>query len=328
MDGGGLGTVPFPAGIHRGIGPRAESNVRVGFRFCRSILNRGNFTQIHRAPILRSDNEIRHFRAGNKKTPRVEPDLLIVVDQVACRKSDIGALDRPLHLLNGHPATGHELRRKANPDLPRPAPDEVCAPGILHSLQADLEFLRHAPQGIVIIAIAVERQVHDGYVVDFDRFDHPSGHSRRDLIDVRLDFVVQSHPASFAIFPDIEAHGHDGLGRVAGRVNILHPIDLIEKLLEARGDLPFDLARRSAGHIYQNVSDRDNDLWVLLARRDRERDDPDYNADEDQQDRKIPFQKYPNNARHPVVGGSQLLLHGTTTSSFSSKPDSTSTRPS
>jgi len=114
---------------------------------------------------------------------------------------------------------------------------------------------------------------------------------------------MQPDPAPFTILPHIEAHRDDRLGRIAGRIHVLDPVDLVEELLEPGRHLPFHFPRRGSGHVHQHVGDWHHNLGVLLSRGDEQGNRPGNEADDDEQNGEIPFEKRLNQAGHPVVIG-------------------------
>jgi len=104
LDPGGRRPLVFRGGVHRRVGLVAEGKVRVGIGLRRSVFDRGHLLQVDRTAVLKPHHKIRHFRGRRQEVPGLEAAFLIVVDQVARRETDVGTLDRPLHVLEADPA--------------------------------------------------------------------------------------------------------------------------------------------------------------------------------------------------------------------------------
>jgi len=122
-----------------------------------------------------------------------------------------------------------------------------------------------AAQFEIAVALAGKSESQNRHVVDGARLHQRLRSTRRDQVEVGVQLLVQPHDARLFILAHQKAHhrhGHAGAGR---RVDILHTGDLPQQFLHRLGDPLFDFARGSAGHAYEHVDHRDDDLWFLLA---------------------------------------------------------------
>ena len=120
-----------------------------------------------------------------------------------------------------------------------------------------------------------QRQRDDRHVVDLDRLDDPAGHAGRHEVHVLVDLLVELDQAPLAVLADVVANGDDRLVLAAHRVDVLDAVDLVEHLLQRRGDQLLDLRGRVAGEADVDVGQRHDDLRVFLARRQPQRRQPD-----------------------------------------------------
>ena len=191
-----------------------------------------------------------------------------------------------------------------------------------------------------------------GHVVDLDRLDDPAGHARRHDVEVLVDLLVELDQAPLAVLAHVVADGDDRLVLAAHRVDVLDAVDLVEDLLQRRGDQLLDFRRRVAGEVDVHVGQRHDDLRVFLARRQPQRRQADDRGQQDQDEREVRLQEDLHDPVREVVflrcGNAGMLshgsppamvdaglatgmraacsgVHGTTTCSPSRKPESTST---
>ena len=75
------------------------------------------------------------------------------------------------------------------------------------------------------------------------------------------------------------------------RVDVLDAVDLVEDLLQRRGDQLLDFGRRVAGEVDEHVGQRHDDLRVFLARRQPQRGQADDRGQQDQDQREIRLQE-------------------------------------
>ena len=114
---------------------------------------------------------------------------------------------------------------------------------------------------------AGQRERDHRHVVDFHRLDDPAGHAGRDDVQVLVELLGELHQAPLAVLAHVVADGDDRLVLAAHRVDVLDAVDLVEDLLQGRGDQLLDLGGRVAGKADVHVGQGDDDLRVLFARR-------------------------------------------------------------
>jgi hypothetical protein len=136
-----------------------------------------------------------------------------------------------------------------------------------------------------------QRQGHDRNVVDFNRLDDPAGYARRCDVDVFVDLLVELDEAPLAILAHKIANRDDRLVLAAHRVDIFYAVDLIQDLLQGRGDELFDFRGGMAREIDVDVGQGDDDLRIFLTRRQPKRGQAKNGREKNQNDRKIRFQE-------------------------------------
>jgi hypothetical protein len=132
-----------------------------------------------------------------------------------------------------------------------------------------------------------QRERRHGHVVDFHRLDHPTSHARRHHIQVLVDLLIEFYQAPLAVLAHVVAHGDDRLVRPAHGVDVLHPVDLIEDLLQRGRHQLFHFGRGMAGKVDVHVGQRDDNLRVFLARSQAQRGQPHDGGQENQDDREV-----------------------------------------
>ena len=153
------------------------------------------------------------------------------------------------------------------------------------------DFLGDAPQGHVVGGPAGQRERDHRHVVDFHRLDDPAADAGRNDVQVLVELLGELHQAPLAVLAHIVANGDDRLVLAAHRVDVLDAVDLIEDLFQGRGDQLLDFGRRMAGKIDVHVGQGDDDLRVLLARRQAQGRQADDRGQQNEDDRQVRFQK-------------------------------------
>ena len=139
--------------------------------------------------------------------------------------------------------------------------------------------------------VAGQRQRDHRHVVDLHRLDDPAGHAGRDDVQVLVDLLVELDQAPLAVLAHVVADRDDRLVLAAHRVDVLHAVDLVEDLLQGRGDQLLDLRRRVAGEVDVDVGQGHDDLRVFLARRQAQGRQADDRGQQNQDDREVRLQE-------------------------------------
>ena len=102
---------------------------------------------------------------------------------------------------------------------------------------------------------------------------------------------MQLDEAPLAVLAHVVADGDDRLILAAHRIDVFHAVDLVENLLQRRGDQLLDLGRRMPGKIHVDVGQGDDDLRVFLAQGESQGRQADHRGQKNQDDRKVRLQK-------------------------------------
>ena len=102
----------------------------------------------------------------------------------------------------------------------------------------------------------VERQGDDRNIVDLDRLDDPASHAWWNDVLVLVKLLEELDEAPLAVLADVEPDRDDRLVLTSHAVNIFDTIDLVEHLLQRRGDELLDLIGREPGSIDHDVGQR------------------------------------------------------------------------
>ncbi len=259
--------------------------------FLRAVLDLGDVLEQHGPAGEHADDEIAQLPGVLEVLAGLDADQFIARAEIARRLPDVRAADGPLQFQGGNVVGRHAIRVHEHLNHAGGAADDIGPRHLLDAGEPLGHFLGHAAEGHAVGSRTREREGHDGHVVDFHGFDDPPADARRDDVQIFVDFLLQLDQAAFAVFADIVTDGDDRLIFAAHGVNVFHAVDLIEDLFQGRGHQLFDFRRRVAGKVDKDIRQRNDDLGILLARREPQSRQSHDGRQEDQNEREVRFQE-------------------------------------
>jgi len=153
-------------------------------------------------------------------------------------------------------------------DLPLVAADEVGLGDLGVLLQVGLDDGRDAAQLVAIVPLAIEGDGEDGHIIDGPELDEGLARPLRDKVEVGVHLVVGSNDGLF--LRGIHEEPNDGHGAAGhgGRVYVLDVGYLPQELLHGGRDPLLDLLGAGPWHLDEDVDHRNDDLGLLLSRRE------------------------------------------------------------
>ncbi len=294
-DGDGDGVGGFAgfqaAGIRHGRGGGAGGEAGIGVQLVGAVHDLGDVAQIDGSVLVHADHQAADFVGVVEEGAGLDGDFAVGLGEGSARGLGVGHLEGAGNLHGGEAVGGEAFGVEINVDHALLAAVDGDFGAVGDALELVGDDLGDAVELVGAVLAAVESDVDDGDIVDFDGFDDPAGDAGGGLVDVLEDLVVDLDEAVLAVFADEEAHGDDGQARAGHGVDVFNAVDLVEHLLQAGRDELFDLGGGAAGHHDHDVGERHDDLGILLAGGDEEGGGADGEADEDQQDRQVALQE-------------------------------------
>ena len=118
----------------------------------------------------------------------------------------------------------------------------------------------------MVIARTVKRERENRHIINGTQLDERLRRAVRDVVEVRLQLLIQAHQALVCIGADDEPHEHEALAGARGGINILHAGDFPEQFFHGPGDAFLGFLGARAGHRNEHVHHRDFDLRLLFTR--------------------------------------------------------------
>ena len=280
---------------------RAKTDVMIVLRFLRTVADRGHVADRDGAAVGAAHDRVAHCRGRIERRPGPQGQDAAIRQHGARVASRFAPLEGLLEVGQADPAAGERLQVRLDRNLARQAAEELAARKIVEPIEAGLGLLGNAPQFIGIALAGVERECDHRHVVDLRRLDHPAGDSRRRDVAVALDLVAQFDDRRFAVLAHIKADGHNRLVAAADGVNMFDARHLPQEAFERPRDLLLHLGRRASRVLHEDVGHGDDDLRLLLLRRDQQGDDADDGGSGQEQERVRAGQKGARNPHGPAL---------------------------
>ena len=118
----------------------------------------------------------------------------------------------------------------------------------------------------MIVVAAMEGQGQDRHVVNGVGLDQRPGDRMGDAIEIGLKLLVEPDDGGLKVLTDKESHDQEGLSGHRGRIDILHPRQLVEQLFHRDGEPFLHFLRRGPRHRDHDIDHRYLDLRFFLAR--------------------------------------------------------------
>ena len=136
---------------------------------------------------------------------------------------------------------------------------------VRHLLHGIIDGRGDPPQVIEIVAAAMEGQGEHRHVIDTAGLQQRRGCARGDAVKVGIELLVKLDYGLLLVPANEETHDRERLARTGRGVDVLDPRNLPRQLLQRPGDPLLDLLRRGARHLHEDVDHRHDDLRLLLA---------------------------------------------------------------
>ncbi len=191
---------------------RAGAKEHILARFFRAVHDVRHVAQINRLAGINAHHHVAHVLGGLQKRAGFHDDFMVVAGQVAG-----GIL--PVRLLqHRHQAGGRKIARRQphrveqHAHLPLRAADDGRLGDQRHLLHRVIHLRGQPPQREMIVMRTVNRQRQNRHVVNRPRLDERRGNAVRNLVEIRLQLLVQLHQAAFHVFADLEPHDDQSTG--------------------------------------------------------------------------------------------------------------------
>jgi len=207
-------------------GCRAAHEEGVVRRLLRSLLNCGNVANEDGSPAGDADHNLTDFGSALEELARLDEEFLVPPAEAPGGELLVRLL-QPLGDDKGREVEAAEAGGVERAlELSALPADERCLRDVGDLFDLPLHLGGNAPQLVVVIPLAVERESQDRHVVDAARLDQRLRHALRDPVEVGEHLVVRADDGLLFVGADVEpgdCHAHPG---ARGRVDVLHARDL------------------------------------------------------------------------------------------------------
>jgi hypothetical protein len=261
---------------HRRVLARGRADPDVARRLLRAIDHLGHVRQEHRPGVAHAEHDVRHVLRRLEEASGFDADRSVVAHQAAARGGNVGELERAAYFQRGDAVRVQPVRIEQNAQRPSRAAERLHFARAGNALELRFCAVRDALElvGAALRIGGPQRERHDRHVVYafrlHDRLAH--AHLGRHPVAVRLNGVVQAHQRLGARHAHLELHGEHRHARARYGEDMLHAAHLREHLLGRDRYEGLHVARRRPGKRHEHVRHGDVDLGLLLARRDRHRE--------------------------------------------------------
>ncbi len=259
------------AAIGRG---RTRHQLDVARGLGRSVHHVGDVGEIDRLGAGGPHHQGAHLFRRAQEGAGLDQHLLAVALEAPRRGRRVLGPDRLSDGRGIEPVARQALGVEAHPHGSRLAAEQGRLRDVGELVHLAPELGRDLAQAIGVVAVAPQGEREDRDVVDGAQLDQREPRPRRHLVETGGDLLVDLDQALLEIVPHQEAHGHQGAVRARSRVDVLDPRDLPHSLLEGHRHPVLHFLWGGAGHGHEEVDDGDDDLRLLLARRQADRQHP------------------------------------------------------
>src|SRR6266545_4199717 len=248
----------------RAILARAERDVRRRFRV--AVANLRDVSYEDRAAAVGGDNDLSYVLERSQARARLDVHFTSGRHGPLCGPADIGLRDRTLNHQRievvGRQARGVNLYAH----LASPSADQRHRGNVGHFGDRVAQVSGDEAQLVVRVTWRPQRDGENRHVIDGARFDDWADDTRRNPVCVRGELLIQADERPVLRFAHLEPDDHHRLTGAGSGIEILDAGNLPQQLLHRPRHALFDIGRRRARHLDEDVHHGDDDLRLFFAR--------------------------------------------------------------
>jgi len=233
-----------------------------------AVADAGHIAQVDGAAVLHRHHEALELGGLHHEARGLHHRAAVAVHQRSRRKLGLGGLEGGLQFGHGHPQGPQALRIRLDADHALGAAHHPHLGGVGHGLQLPGQGFAQDPQAARGLVGAVKGQGEEGDIIDGEQLHDGLHRAAGQHLGVGHQLLVDLHQALFLVLVHLEAHGEQGHVGPGDGIEVLHPRDAPQPLLQGRGDLAFDLLGAGAGHGDIDIHHGHHDLGFFLPGRE------------------------------------------------------------
>ncbi len=242
----------------------------VARRFLRSVHNPRNIAQIHRHTIDHIYNQPGQLVGAAQRISAFQQNRRVVEGPAACGLQVVGCPQGRAHFGRTGAPRGQAFRVQQYLHLTGTAAGYRHFTGVWQALQPCTQFIRHATQIVIAIALrslGPQCEHQDRDVIDLHRTQVPAADNGGQQLRIGVKLVIGVQQGFFTILTDIERQcGYRTPGSCCG-VHMFDPRNLRQQLFQRDRHLPLHLPGGQPGRLDKHIHHRHYDLRFFLTRR-------------------------------------------------------------
>ena len=252
-----------------------------------AVADRGHLLQVHRPVRRQSDHQVADVVRVLQHAAGLHRGHAIAAHERARGDVHVGGVDHLADVGKRDVVGVHPVEIEADVDR---APASAVHVGERRAFDAAQVFeyvVGRASKLTVFRAGAREGDGQDRHVVHVRGLDQRLQRSRRHVVHVAHDAVVELDQRFFLVLSDLELHAHHAGGAHRRSIGVIDAGQSLEDRLERLDDELFDFVGRGPGFLHDDIRRRYHDARILLARGNEEREHPREEREQHDQQREL-----------------------------------------